>query len=110
MLETIKSSTEISYLFAHGKRYNAHSITLLVSQGRNQHDPQGRVAFIAGKKSGNAVWRNAAKRRMRAVCRDLGGPWEGFDVVFLAKGFVLEQEYSKVLSSCRAQISRFAGE
>lgn len=27
----------------------------------------GRVAYIAGKKNGNAVWRNAAKRKLRAA-------------------------------------------
>ena len=83
-METIKSSTEISYIFANGKRFTASSIVLLV-QKKAQHDQKGRVAFVAGKKLGNAVWRNAAKRRMRAVCRDLGGPWDGYDVVFIAR-------------------------
>lgn len=106
MLETIKSSTDISYLFAHGKRYSAPSITLLVSQNRDQHDPCGRVAFIAGKKSGNAVWRNSAKRRMRAICGDLGGPWIGYDVVFLAKTSIMTQEYSKVFHACQRLVCR----
>lgn len=65
-----------------------------------QHDRKGRVAFIAGKKLGNAVWRNSAKRRMRAVCHDLGGPWNGYDVIFLAKSSLTTASYSKVLSAC----------
>ena len=70
-------------------------------EGGKQHGPGGRVAFIAGKKLGNAVWRNRAKRRMRALCRDLGGPWEGRDVIFLAKSGLAGATYSKVLSACR---------
>ena len=67
--------------------------------GLKQHDREGRVAFIAGKKNGNAVWRNRAKRRMRALCRDLGGPWDGYDVIFLAKSSITGASYSKVLSA-----------
>lgn len=100
MLETIKSSTEISYLFAQGRRLNAPYIALLILQKTPQHDPSGRVAFVAGKKLGNAVWRNRAKRRMRALCRDLGGPWNGYDVVFIAKSQTNQVSYSKVLSMC----------
>ena len=100
MLPIIKSSTEVSRVFTQGKRLNAHSLTLLVYESEEQHGHGGRVAFIAGKKLGNAVWRNAAKRRMRAVCHELGGPWEGFDVIFLAKSGVCRASYSKVLAVC----------
>ena len=65
----------------------------------------GRVAFIAGKRNGNAVWRNSAKRRMRAVCQELGGPWNGYDVIFLAKKSILEAPYSKVKNSCELALS-----
>ena len=109
MLETIKSSTEISYIFANGKRFTASSIVLLV-QKKAQHDQKGRVAFVAGKKLGNAVWRNAAKRRMRAVCRHLGGPWDGYDVVFIARKSTTSSEYSKVLSASRKLVTKSMGE
>ena len=97
MLETITSSTEISRIFTTGKRLNGQAITLLVQTHESTHDPRGRVAFVAGKKSGNAVWRNKAKRRMREIARSMGAPWEGFDVVFIAKRSTTEQMYSKVL-------------
>ncbi|MGN0301936.1 MAG: ribonuclease P protein component [Anaerotardibacter sp.] len=106
MVGTIKSSTEISYIFSHGKRYTSASLTILVLKDQ-QHGPQGRVAFIAGKKNGNAVWRNSAKRRMRAVCSELGGPWPGYDVVFLAKRRTTELSYSKVLNDTKKIICSF---
>lgn len=101
VLETIKSSTEISQVFAQGKRLSGSHITLLVQRTAPEHDPRGRVAFIAGKKNGNAVWRSRAKRRMREIARDAGGPWAGFDVVFVAKRSTPEQMYSKVLQQTK---------
>lgn len=104
-METIKSSTEVSRLFTYGRRLNTPFVTLIVLQNDKQHDRAGRVAFVAGKKLGNAVWRNRSKRRMRALCRDLGGPWPGYDVVFLAKRQTTQATYSKVLNACVKALS-----
>ncbi|NGM17631.1 ribonuclease P protein component [Xiamenia xianingshaonis] len=104
-METITSSQEISQAFAQGKRLHTRYLTLITMPAR-QHDLPGRVAFIAGKKLGNAVWRNGAKRRMREVCRALGGPCVGVDVIFLAKGSLLAASYSKVLSACDEAMKR----
>ena len=107
-LEIIKSSAEISELFARGKRVHTPYLTFIVLP--NKHDradhPGGRVAFVAGKKLGNAVWRNAAKRRMRALCRDIGGPWDGRDVVFLAKAKVTSASYEKLIESARFSVGK----
>lgn len=113
-MEIIKSSADISELFSTGKRLKNPYLTLIVRPrvekedivGMRQHDLKGRVAFIAGKRLGNAVWRNAAKRRMRALCRELGGPWAGYDVIFLAKSSLTTSSYSKVLSACGKTLSR----
>lgn len=105
MLETIKSSTEISNLFACGRRFNAPNLTILISKS-SQHDQPGRVAFIAGKKLGNAVWRNTAKRRLRAICQEIGGPWSGYDVIFLAKKGINKATYSKVLFECNELLKK----
>lgn len=104
-METIKSRQDISDLFSSGKRVHTPYFTLIVLPTK-QHGPQGRVAFIAGKRLGNAVWRSAAKRRMRAVCREVGGPWPGVDVIFLAKSRICQTAYSKVLDACEAAAKR----
>lgn len=98
MFATIKSSTEVSRVFMQGKRLNAHSLTLLVYENEEQHGRGGRVAFIAGKKLGNAVWRNRSKRRLREVCRALGGPWNGRDVVFMARRSTADDAFDRLLS------------
>ena len=114
-METIKSTAEISELFASGKRIKTPFLTLIVKKHHSgkpsgndeQHGPYGRVAFIAGKKLGNAVWRNRAKRRMRALCLQVGGPWPGYDVIFLAKASLTTAEYRKVLNSCTHALCGF---
>lgn len=58
-------------------------------QGRNRRDgdPVIRVGFTCSKKVGNAVARNRAKRRLRAVARevlnDAGQP--GWDYVLIGR-------------------------
>ena len=104
-METIKSSQEISDLFSRGRRLNTPYLTFIVVP-QKQHGLHGRVAFIAGKKLGNAVWRNTAKRRMRALCRELEGPWQSYDVIFLAKSGIMASSYSKVLTACDKTLKR----
>lgn len=113
-MDTIKSSADISELFSHGRRIHTPYMTVILNarapevacEEVKQHGPGGRVAFIAGKKLGNAVWRNGAKRRLRALCRDLGGPWPGYDVIFLAKSSLVGSVYSKVLKACESALDR----
>ena len=99
-METIKSSTEVSSLFNNGKHLNSIYIKLIVKRNSDEHGQNGRVVFIAGKKLGNAVWRNRSKRRMKAIARDMGGPWPGYDVGFVAKTHTTKADYSKVLNVC----------
>ena len=98
MLDTIKSSSEISLVFDKGRRFNTPYLTLIVLRNEEQHGQFGRVAFIAGKKQGNAVWRNRAKRRMRSICHDIEGNISGYQIVYLAKQKLLQERYDVVLS------------
>lgn len=82
----------------------------MVLREDSQHGPGGRVAFIAGKKHGNAVWRNKAKRRMRAICYDIGGPWTGLNVLFIANRKTTQASYSKVLAACKNIIGSYQNE
>ena len=105
-MKTIKSSSEISRIFERGRRIGVSDFSLIVLRNENQHDRDGRVAFIAGKKNGNAVWRNRAKRRMRALCMEVGGGFPGYDVVFLARKTVTDAPYGKMLARLRGALSK----
>lgn len=92
---TIKSSSEISKIFKTGKRFNTAYFSMIVLRTDDRSE-SGRVAFIAGKKLGNAVWRNAAKRRLRETFRLSGQKIMGFDLVFVAKSNIMNVPFDKV--------------
>ena len=72
-------------------------MTLIVMRNEEQHGPSGRAAFIAGKKLGNAVWRNRAKRRMRAVYAESKHLFSNYDVLFVAKRTINDAPYMRLL-------------
>jgi ribonuclease P protein component len=84
---TLSSSEDIARVLKTGRRFSAPALRLyarrlpaaqtsgsqsaaLVSDNEGERF-FGRVAYIAGKKQGNAVWRNRAKRVMRAALNDV---------------------------------------
>lgn len=105
-MQTIKSSAEITNLFNEGRRVGTKDLTLIALRNGKQHGHCGRAAFIAGKKLGNAVWRNRAKRRMRALCQAVGGPVPGYDIVFLAKKSTTTADYRTMLSHLESALKR----
>jgi ribonuclease P protein component len=60
---------------------------LLQARDRADGDPAVRIGFTASKKIGNAVLRNRAKRRLRALARELLAPaaHPGWDYVLVAR-------------------------
>lgn len=84
-MSTIKSSREIDRIFQQATRVAHPLIIVLVSVTPEGRDQAGRVAFVAGKKLGNAVHRNRCKRVLRASLRRVGGPWPGSDVAIIAR-------------------------
>ena len=81
----IKSSREIDAMFRGAIRAGDSTLMLLARRTPEGRGRTGRVAFIAGKKLGNAVFRNRAKRVMRASVARSGGPWPGWDVALIAR-------------------------
>lgn len=60
---------------------------LLQARDRADGDPAARIGFTASKKIGNAVLRNRAKRRLRALAREILAPaaTPGWDYVLVAR-------------------------
>ena len=83
-MDTIKSSEQISEVFNLGTRFSSGEIRIIVKQTDGQRDPCGRVAFIAGKKIGNAVVRNRSKRVLREAAHATGLPARGYDILLMA--------------------------
>lgn len=104
MKGTIKSKEDVERLFSQGRRSTSSSMTIIVAE-RNNPD-NGRCAFIAGKKLGNAPFRSRCKRVMRALAKDLGAPWDGYDVVFLARRGVAFGEHDELVSQARTLLAK----
>jgi ribonuclease P protein component len=82
---TIKSTDEISAFFKTAQKITTNNLMVLVKKRDDKRGSQGRVAFVAGKRLGNAPQRNKAKRLMRHAAFLAGVPWPDVDVVFIAR-------------------------
>ena len=106
MLRTIKSTTEIDALFQRGTRASESEVVVLAGATPTGRGPEGRVAFVAGKKLGSAVRRNRAKRVLRASARRMGCPWAGYDVVLIARTHTADAVWKDVDASMGRALAR----
>lgn len=81
---TLKNKEEIDRLFAKGRRVSNPALLVLAIR-RSDGAAPGRVMFVAGKRLGNAVFRNRAKRVLREAARRAAAPWCGWDVALVAR-------------------------
>jgi len=76
----------------------------------SDHGERVRVGFTASRKVGNAVVRNRAKRRLRAVAADvlprLGRP--GVDYVLIARAATGERPYPALVADLETALRRVA--
>ena len=101
-MEIIKKSSEISEIFARGKRIHTPSVLfIIVKKSDRASESSGRVAFIAGKKQGCAAWRNSAKRRLREIYKINESIFYNYDVLLVAKKNILEREFWKIVDECK---------
>ena len=107
MKGTIKKGTEISFLFSDGEKIFTKSILALVTQKVSQNEDQrGRIAIIAGKRLGTAPQRNRAKRRIREAARAYKAPWDGFDVVLVAREKTGHEDFSELIKDMGTIVRR----
>lgn len=69
---------------------------LVQARDRGDDDPTIRVGYTCSKKIGNAVARNRAKRRLRAVVADvlLPGAQPGWDYVLIGRpGVTIDRDF-----------------
>jgi ribonuclease P protein component len=85
------------YLFNNSKKsQNKYFILYFVKA----LEPQNKIAFIAGKKLGNAVKRNFCKRRLRELYRiNQHEISNNFDLAFVAKSMLMEDNFWEINKS-----------
>ena len=105
-LETIPKRRDFVLVSTHGRRY---AMPGLVLQMRDRGDDAGaRLGITASKKIGNAVARNRAKRRLRAVAGEYlachGQP--GHDYVLIARYNTNSLEWSALADSLNIALNK----
>ena len=81
---TIASSNEIGDALRQGQRRSSSVVTVHMCATPEQRGRDGRVAYIAAKRLGGAVWRNRSRRVLREAFRLAGGPVPGADLLLVA--------------------------
>jgi ribonuclease P protein component len=94
-LETLRNRPD--FLRAASARRQGTGGFLLQARARGDDSPAVRIGFTASKKIGNAVFRNRAKRRLRALAREVMPTRvrPGWDYVLVAKpGATVTRDYA----------------
>ncbi|WP_374327971.1 ribonuclease P protein component [Paracoccus pantotrophus] len=111
-LETLCKRTD--FLRAASARRQGTAGFLLQAR-RRPEDEAGqaiRVGFTCSKKLGNAVTRNRAKRRLRALAREVmpGAARPGWDYVLVGRpGATVERGFAELRADLAAALSRVHG-
>jgi ribonuclease P protein component len=84
-VSTIRSSHEIDSMFRGAAKAANPVVMVLAARTPPQRGQAGRVAFVAGRRIGNAVFRNRCRRVLRESVRRCGGPWPLWDVIVVAR-------------------------
>lgn len=89
----LRDSKEFRQISRSGRKFRSPAI--VVSAIKSTHDVD-RYGFVVPKRVGNAVQRNLAKRRMRAVCYELIGSPQGLDVVLRAEKPIIDLSFDQL--------------
>ena len=103
-MKTIKSKKEFEQVFSSGRRVN-HRLVRATVLSDDEGDCE-KVAFVAPKRLGNAVYRNRCKRILREAARSCGLPLPGTKIILFATRMTHESSPAEVSSALESIVSR----
>lgn len=105
-METIKSNKDIDVIFKNGKKIYLPFLNIIFLKDEEQKI-KGKVAFIAGKKNGNAVWRNKSKRKLREIYRELKIK-EEYKTLLIANKEINEWKFIDIMEKVKEETKKYA--
>ncbi|MCX7597333.1 MAG: ribonuclease P protein component [Armatimonadetes bacterium] len=103
-LRTLRRRKEIDYLFAAGKRVSGTIATVVAAPSP---DGTSGCLFVAGRKVGEPVKRNRARRRLRAAMRSVTDKLApGWWVALIARPQAAMAEYMSLVSEVETALKR----
>jgi ribonuclease P protein component len=97
----LKTNKEFSQVYKTGKKWHSKGVVVFYKEGLEK-----KVGFTASKKVGNAVKRNFAKRRMRALFFELEQTLKGGTYVFVAKDQIYHMLYEDLKRDFRWSLKK----
>ncbi|WP_345741171.1 ribonuclease P protein component [Nitrosophilus kaiyonis] len=88
---TLKSSKEFNYIYKNSKAVHSQYFVIFYKKTRDK-----KVGFVSSKKIGNAVKRNRAKRRLRALFLLYSDKIPTGTYIFVAKKDILDADFKKL--------------
>lgn len=98
----MKLHKEFQYVYNKGKNQHSNSVVLFFLPQKGVR----KVGFTATKKLGNAVKRNRAKRRLRALFCEYSDSLKDGTYIFVAKSAIFDAPFSKLTSDFNKVLTR----
>lgn len=100
----MKQNREFQYVYKKSRGAHSNTCVLFYLQGE-----ENKVGFTATKKIGNAVVRNRAKRRLRAIFQEFAPYLKRGTFVFVAKTSLAETSYDVFKSDIKKILKKTGG-
>jgi len=99
------------FLFVRDGKYQATGGVVIQTRENPEKSDAIRVGFTATKKIGNAVKRNKAKRRLRALAAELLPLYglKGQDYVFIARDQTNKRKFEDLRDDVKKALQKLAG-
>lgn len=104
-METITSRKEFEAVFSQGRRLNSSLVRIRIAHIDEGSSP--KVAFVAPKRLGCAVYRNRCKRLLREAARRCNLPLETCSVIMFATNATHDAHPDEIASALQNLIQRF---
>jgi ribonuclease P protein component len=90
----IRKKKHFEYIFNNSEKADNFLVRIYYAPA---HEVKGKIAFIAGKRVGNAVKRNKGKRRLREIFRlnQYKINWS-YDLIVVVKQKVIDENFDKI--------------